>query len=134
MHVKGQREVTVFAYSVVAALVLCCGVALFNGGCSRTDSAATSTGRNSTSASEQVTGAERLNELAGAENKSAGAAVDRATSNAEGTAELNQRATEQLAGSKELLDKIRADNSRAKQILSELIADHKAGRKADKEN
>lgn len=134
MNAKGQREVTVCAYALVAALVLCCGVAVFNRGCGRTDSAATGAGRNGASASEQVTRATELNELAGAENKSAGAAVDRATSNAEGAAELNQRATEQLAGSKELLSEIRADNQRAKQILSELIADHQAGHKADKKN
>ena len=134
MHAKGQREVTVCAYAVVVALVLCCGVALFNRGCGRSDSAATSTGGNGASASEQVTRAERLNELAGAENKSAGAAVDRATNNAQRAAELNQRATEQLAGSKELLSEIRADNQRAKQILSELIADHQAGREAGKKD
>ena len=134
MYVKGQREVTVFAYSVVAALVLCCGVALFNRGCGRTDSAATGAGRNSASASEQVNRAAELNELAEAENKSAGAAVDRATGNAEGAAELNQRAQEQLATSAELLKQIRADNQRAKQILSELIADAKAGRETDKKN
>ena len=134
MHVKGQREATVFAYSVVAALVLCCGVALFNRGCSRTDSAATGAGRNSASATQQVNRAAELNELAGAENKSAGAAVDRATSNTQRAAELNQRAQEQLATSAELLKQIRADNSRAKQILAELIAGHKAGREADKKN
>ena len=134
MYAKGQREVTVCAYAVVVALVIGCYLALFNGGCSRNDSAVTSAGGNGTSSGEQVTRAERLNELAGAENKSAGAAVDRATDNAERAAELNQRAQEQLAGSKELLSEIRADNQRAKQILSELIADHQAGRKADKKD
>lgn len=134
MHVKGQREVTVFAYSVVAALVLCCGVALFNRGCGRTDSAATGAGRNGASASEQVNRAAELNELAGAENKSAGAAVDRATSNTQRAAELNQRAQAELATSAELLKQIRADNQRAKQILAELIAGVEAGRKADKKD
>lgn len=134
MHVKGQREVTVFAYSIVAALVLCCGVALFNRGCGRDRADAGSTGRNGASATQQVNRASELNELAGAENKSAGAAVDRAADNAQRAAELNQRAEEQLADSQKLLSEIRADNSRAKQILAELIADHQAGPKADKKN
>lgn len=134
MHVKGQREVTVCAYALIVAIIIGCYLALFNGGCSRTDSTATSAGGNGASATQQASRAAELNELAGAENKSAGAAVDRATGNAQRAAELNQRAQEQLAGSKELLSEIRADNQRAKQILSELIADHQAGRKADKKD
>lgn len=104
---------------------------LWGAGSNSTDNG---TGRNGASAVEQAARAERLNELAGAENKSAGAAVDRADERAERAAEINQRIADQLAGSKELVEQIRADNQRAKQILAEFIADHKAGRETDKKN
>ena len=129
----GERKQKIIntAFCFCAGVIVCCAVFYLCGGENATDDGA---GRNSASANQQVNRAAELNELARAENKSAGAAVDRATSNAERTAELNQRAQAELAGSKELIEQIRADNQRAKQILSELIADHQAGHKADKKN
>ena len=129
----GERKQKIInaAFCFFAGVISCCAVFYLRGGGNAT---ATDAGRNSASAAQQVNRAAELNELAGAENKSAGAAVDRATSNAQRAAELNQRAQEQLATSAELLKQIRADNQRAKQILAELIAGHKAGREADKKN
>ncbi len=131
MYAKGQREVTVCAYAVIVAALIGCYLAVFNGGCGRDREADSAAGGNGASVAQQVDRVTELNELAGAENKSAGAAVDRADGDAKRAAELNQRAQGELARSKELLSEIRADNKRAKQILAELITDHQAGRKAD---
>ena len=95
---------------------------------------ASSAGRNGASTVEQAARAAELNELARAENKSAGAAVDRADERAGEAAEINQRAQAELARSKELLEQVRADNQRAKQILGELIAGVETRRKADEKN
>lgn len=89
---------------------------------------------NSTSTAQQASRAERLNELAGAENRAAGAAANRAANNTQRAAELNQRAQAELAGSTELIKQIRADNSRAKRILAELIGNHETGAETDKKN
>lgn len=89
---------------------------------------------NSANTAQQVSRAERLNDLAGAENRATGAAVDRAANNTQRAAELNQRAQAELTGSTELVKQIRADNSRAKRILAELIGNHETGAETDKKN
>ena len=121
-----------------AALWLCTGVAvgvictlLYLRG-SGTDNIDTRS--NSANTAQQTSRTERLNELAGAENRATGAAVDRAANNTQRAAELNQRAQAELAGSAELVKQIRADNSRAKRILAELIGNHGTRAETDKKN
>lgn len=122
-----------------AALWLCAGAAvgvictllyLHSSGTDSTPNARS----NSANTAQQVSRAERLNDLAGAENRATGAAVDRAASNVQRAAELNQRAQAELAGSAELVKQIRADNSRAKRILAELIGNHGARAETYKKN
>lgn len=132
MYAKGQREITVFGYAIFVAALFCIAGYLSSGGCGCTS---TTTKRdNCGSITQQIARAERLNELAGAENRAAGAAANRAASNTQRAAELNQRAQAELAGSAELIKQIRADNSRAKRILAELIGNHGAGAETDKQN
>ena len=91
-------------------------------------------GGDGTSTAQQISRAERLNELAERENRAAGAAVAKASGDAERAAELNQRAQAELATSAELLEQVRADNQRAKRILAELIGGTKAGAETDTKN
>lgn len=130
MH--GEREVKVIGYALLIAGLVCLAGLLLSGGCGRTG-ADTARG-NCTSTSQQAQRAAELNELARAENKFAGAAVERAADDAQRAAEFNQRAQEQLADSKKLLSEIRADNRRAKQIIDELIAGAQTGAATDKKN
>lgn len=123
MDAKGQCKIARIGYAVLAIAVFCGGLALLYGGCSR-DSATSSTGTDSASASQQVERATDLNERARKENQSARAAVESADERAAEAAGINQRVAERLANSKELLGQIRADNQRAKQLLDELIAGH----------
>lgn len=123
MDAERQRKITRIGYGIIIAILLGGGMALLHGGCSR-DSATSSTGADSPSATQQIERAAELNGLAERENQSARDAVTRADERAAEAADLNQRVTERLNDSKELLGQIRADNQRAKQILDELIADH----------
>lgn len=120
MDAKGQRKITRIGYGIIIAIIICCAVALFYGGCGR-DSAIPNTGADSASAAQQIERAAELNGFARAENQSARAAVERADERAAEAADINQRVTQRLEGSKELLGQIRADNQRAKQLLDELI-------------
>lgn len=133
MHGSSKQKI------INAALWLCAGAAvgvictllyLHSSGTDATPNARS----NSTSTAQQASRAERLNELTGAENRVAGAAANRAASNTQRAAELNQRAQAELAGSAELVKQIRADNSRAKRILAELIGNHETGAETDKKN
>lgn len=129
MHAKGQREVVVFGYALIIAALLCVAGYVSSSGCGCTG-ADTARG-NGTSTSQQAQRAAELNELARSENKSAGAAVDRAADDTQRAAEFNQRAQAQLADSKKLLSEIRADNQRAKQIIDELISNAQKGATQD---
>lgn len=122
MNAKGQRKITRTAYGILAAVIICCAVALFYSGCSR-DNATSSAGADSASAAQQAQRITELNGLAERENQSAREAVTRADERAAEAADINQRVTERLEGSRQLLDEIRTDNQRAKLILDELIAD-----------
>ena len=123
MNAKGQCKIARIGYAVLAIAVFCGGLALLHGGCSRDDSATSSTGADSPSATQQIERAAELNGLAERENQSARDAVTRADERAAEAADINQRVTERLEGSRQLLDEIRTDNQRAKLILDELIAD-----------
>lgn len=133
MHGSSKQKI------INAALWLCAGVGIgiictllcLRGSGTNANSNARSNG---TSTAQQVSRAERLNELSGAENRAAGAAANRAANNTQRAAELNQRAQAELAGSTELVKQIRADNSRAKRILAELIGNHGTGAETDKKN
>ena len=134
MNAKGQCKIARIGYAVLAIAVFCGGLALLHGGCSRDDSATSSTGADSASAAKQVTRITELNDLAERENQSAREAVTRADDRAAEAAGINQQVTERLADSKELIGQIRADNQRAKQILDELIADAESGRTQGEKN
>ena len=123
MDAERQCKITRIGYGIIAAVLLCGGMALLHSGCSR-DSATSSTGADGASATQQIERATELNDIARAENQSARDAVERADERAAEAAEINQRVAQRLNDSKELLGQIRADNQRAKQILDELIADH----------
>ena len=133
MNAKGQRKITRTAYGILAAVIICCAVALFYSGCSR-DNATSSAGADSASAAQQAQRITELNGLAERENQSAREAVTRADDRAAEAAGINQQVTERLADSKELIGQIRADNQRAKQILDELIADAESGRTQGEKN
>ena len=134
MDAKGQCKIARIGYGIIAIAVFCGAVALFYGGCSRTDNATTGTGADSASATQQVERITDLNGLAERENQSAREAVSSADKRAERAADINQQVAERLADSKELIGQIRADNQRAKQILDELIADAESGRTQGEKN
>ena len=130
MDAERKQKIINAACWFCAGVIACCTVFYLCG----VRDGATSTERNGASAIEQAARAERLNELAERENRTTGAAVDRADERAGEAAEINQRAQAELARSKELLEQVRADNQRAKQILGELIAGVETRRKADEKN
>ena len=134
MDAKGQCKIARIGYGIIAIAVFCGAVALFYGGCSRTDNATTGTGADSASATQQVERITDLNGLAERENQSAREAVTRADDRAAEAADLNQRVTEQLEESRQLVNEIQADNQRAKQLLDELIADAESGRTQGEKN
>lgn len=129
MHVKGQREVIVFGYTLIIAALLCIAGYVSSGGCGR--SGADTARGNGTSTSQQAQRAADLNQQAGAEVRAAAGAVGRAERHAERATELNQSAQAGVGDCKKLVEQIRADNQRAKRLLDELIAGTQTGAAQD---
>lgn len=89
-------------------------------------------GDNGERAAQQITGAAKLNQQAGAAVKSAAGAVERAEQRADRAEQLNQSAQAGVNDCQKLVEQIRSDNRRAKQIIDELISNAQTGAAQDK--
>lgn len=124
MYAKGRREIVVFGYALLVAVLFCLAGMLFGGGCSRSD--APTAGGNGERAAEQVDRATELNQQAGAALKSAAGAVERAERHADRAEQLNQSAQARAEECQKLVSELKADNQRAKQIINEFVSNAQA--------